>query len=95
MTRSRSVGGSGFRGFTNFTDWLAGQTGREDPVGAFARGAAADARWPRRRTTLPGFATYLYERDGGDFIREALDVAWKEYEAATDAAALRLSPRQG
>lgn len=88
------MGGSGFRHFTNFTDWLIGQTARTDQVGAFARTVAADSHWPRRRTTLPAFATYLYERDGDNFSRDLLDAVWDEYEAATDAAAFRLAPRR-
>lgn len=88
------MGGSGFRRFTNFTDWLLGQTARTDQVGAFARAAAADPRWPRRRTTLLAFATYLYERDRGNSSRDLLDAAWEEYEAATDAAVFRLAPRR-
>ena len=63
-------------------------------VGEFARAAADDPHWPRRRTTLLAYVAYLTERDGLNFPREPLNTAWREYEAATEAAAFNASPRE-
>lgn len=78
---------TGFHGFTSFSDWLATQAHREDTVGAVARDAAADPHWPRKRTTLPAFVSYLYDRDGRNYSRESLETAWREYEHSSDGAA--------
>ena len=77
---------SGFRHFTAFSDWLREQAHRQDGIGDFARTAAADPKWPRKRTTLQAFTTYVHERDGNE---TDLLAAWREYEAATGAVEFR------
>ena len=80
---------SGFRQFVTFSDWLREQVYRHDGTGEFARAALADPKWPRKRTTLPAFTSYVDERDVHGASQQSLEVAWTEYEAATGAVEFR------
>lgn len=80
---------SGFRHFVAFSDWLQEQACRQDDVGGFARAAAADPKWPRKRTTLQAFTSYVHERDGNSRAEANLEAAWSEYETATGAVEFR------
>jgi uncharacterized protein YozE (UPF0346 family) len=69
---------------SSFTHWLLTQTERPDAVGALARLAAADPRWPRSPKTLASFEQYLEQRAASEEVVAGLFDSWAEYEAERD-----------
>jgi hypothetical protein len=64
-----------------FTDWLAQQHGRDDPVGDLARDATRDALWPARGS-FSDLYDHLGELGASDAAFATLARAWTEFCAA-------------
>ena len=69
---------------SSFTHWLVTQTARPDAVGALARVAAADPRWPLSPKTLTTYVQYLGRGVASAEIVAGLYDGWAEYEAERD-----------
>ena len=66
----------------SFTEWLAGQAGRDTPTGDLARDAAQDPGWPRGGTDLSTFVAHLESMGAHDAALDALRRAWGGYRRA-------------
>lgn len=63
-----------------FWQWLQKQKKRHDPVGDLARDAFSDREWHKPQT-FKAWRNHLTDVGACDGAQEALNTAWREYEA--------------
>lgn len=63
----------------DFSEWLASNVGRPDPVGDLAADAHADDEFPRDSTIYQTYYLHLCENGASSGATEALSNAWLEY----------------
>ena len=64
----------------SFTQWLAQQAGRDDPVGDLASDVGRDPDWPASGRGLSRFLVYLRNHGACDGAIAALRAAWREWQ---------------
>lgn len=64
-----------------FWQWLQKQSRRRDPIGDLARDVKSDREWHKPQT-FKAWRAHLIDCNACDGALQALDDAWREYDAA-------------